>query len=115
MIEESRNLDRLATLAADLVSRFRDNDEATMVRLLEPIEEQAAQLQAGTPREALFQLLLAAADIAELGQTQGWEQHDLTQRCERIETCVISALHVFERLSGIDRDELGGAYFASRH
>lgn len=108
------NIDQLASAAGKFVSKYLERDESKMVALLASIEDTVPQMQADTPRAALFQLLVAASDLGELAGTANWDQDDLTQRIERIEACVISAINVFEREHGIDRDKIGGAYFARR-
>ncbi len=88
--------------------------EAEMIQLLDPIEHAAGTSQATTDRAALFQLLVAVADLGELCGTADWDEEALRQRHARIEACVTSALNFFEQRCGLDRDELGGAYFAHR-
>lgn len=112
-VKDLGHVDHLATMAGHIVSQLLQGHEARMVTLLEPIESGAAQLQADTPRAALFQLLLAAADLGELTGTV-WDQDALTHRHKRIEALVISALNVFERHCKLDRSALGGDYFARR-
>lgn len=108
-------IDQTAARANTIVSKLLNTAcEAKMVAWLEPLEDAAAKQQAKTARAALFQLLVAAADLGELAGTADWDQEALTQRIERIEACVISALNVFERECNLDRNELGGAYFARR-
>lgn len=123
-------LEQLALVAGQIVSRGLSNQdpprncktdwqeacrrEAEMVALLDPIEEAAGSQQATTPPAALFQLLVAAADLGELWGTSNWDEDALHQRVERMEACVHSALNFFEQHCGLDRNELGGAYFARR-
>lgn len=116
MIVKMNYLEKHAALAGSIVSKHMADriDNAAMVALLAPIEEAAPRLRAESPRGALFQLLLAAADLGELAQTADWDQSALTARLERIEACVVSALSIVEQVWEIDRDELGGAYFAPR-
>lgn len=109
-------IDQTATRAGTIVSKLLGTGcEAKMVAWLEPLEDDAARQQAKTARAALFQLLVAAADLGELAGTTDWEPEALAERIERIEACVISALNVFERECNLDRNELGGAYFARRN
>lgn len=107
------HLDQLATMAGQIVSNFDDYDStsATMAKLLSPIEEVAPRMQAETPREALFQLLLAAAEIGNLVGTE-MDEESLRETHMRIEGCIISAINVFERACRLDRTQLGGEYFA---
>lgn len=116
MIVKMNCLEKHAALAGGIISKRATGrlDDAAMISLLAPIEQAAPRLRAESPRGALFQLLLAAGDLGELAQTENRDQAALTARLERIEACVISALSVVEQICEIDRDELGGAYFAPR-
>ena len=120
-----QRLDQLAIAAGEIVSRLNPSDtakslaeslanEKMMVELLSPIEDEGSKHQATTRRGALFQLLLAAADLGELGGTANWDEDSLRDRHLRIEACVVSALNFLEGEFTLDRDDLGGAYFC-RH
>lgn len=106
-------LDQLAMMAGQIVDTYLDGDEEVMVSLLHPIEQHAPQHQAATPREALFQLLLAAADAGNLVDSD-MDDKSLREKHRRIEGCIISAINVFEQACGLDREQLGGQYFANR-
>jgi len=127
-------VERLAMAAGAIVREFEEAQAATPrnhlrlvadngslvdaeikhVTLLAPIEDEAPKLQATTARGALFQLLLAAGDIGELVGTEYWDRDALRKRHQRIEGCIHSVLNFLERECGLDRDDIGGPYFAYR-
>lgn len=122
-MKDADSLERFALIAGAIVQQFdaapfsasAPNDaDILQVSLLTPIEDEAPKRQASTMRGALFQLALAASDVAELIGTDGWTADALRARLQRIEGCLHSAINVFERECGLDRDVIGGAYYAPR-
>jgi hypothetical protein len=100
---------RIVTDGAELLEA-----EMSMVELLAPLENEAPKHQAITPRGALFQVNVAAGDLGELIGTEGWDADALRERLKRIEGCVHSVLNFIEREFSVDRNSVGGAYFANR-
>jgi hypothetical protein len=135
MIKTEQTLDRLALAAGAIVRDFEASQktlprahikivadetasgldaEMLQVTLLAPIEDEAPKRQAVTARGALFQALLAAGDIGELVGTEYQDQDALRERHKRIEGCIHSIIKFIEQAHGLDRDAVGGAYYAYR-
>lgn len=119
----SDRIEYLATIAGAIVRECEKvggpleaqcDAERLQVEMLTPIEDEAPRRQATTARGALFQLALAAGDLSELVETEGWPADALHKRLQRIQGCIFSAINVFERECSLDRDTIGGTYYAGR-
>lgn len=115
----SDRIEYLATIAGAIVRECEKvggpleaqcDAERLQVEMLTPIEDEAPRRQATTARGALFQLALAA------GETGGLLGNDLNEdtlrTLQRIEGCIFSVINFLEREYGLDRNTIGGTYYA---
>ncbi len=119
---EGDRVEYLATVAGAIVRECENvggpleaqcDAEGLQVEMLAPIEDEAPRSQAVTARGALFQLGIAAGDVGELIGSE-FDADALRKRLLRIEGCIFSAINVFEHECGLDREAIGGTYYASR-